>query len=123
MNFCKAAIAEAQLIVAACVVVLSPTIAGAQSYPTKPIRMISPYAAGGGSDTLARIIGQKLNESWGQPVVVDNRPSSGGNLGAELVAKAAPDGYTLFVTPSAVLTINPHCMPGCATILSRISYR
>ncbi len=79
-----------------------------QDYPTKPIRLISPYAAGGGSDTLARIIGQKLLESWGQPVVVDNRPSSGGNLGAELVAKAAPDGYTLFVTPSAVLTINPH---------------
>jgi tripartite-type tricarboxylate transporter receptor subunit TctC len=80
----------------------------AQSYPSKPIRLISPYAAGGGSDTLARIIGQKLFESWNQPVIVDNRPSSGGNLGAELVAKAAPDGYTLFVTPSAVLTINPH---------------
>jgi tripartite-type tricarboxylate transporter receptor subunit TctC len=83
-------------------------VAAAQAYPSKPIRLISPYAAGGGSDTLARIIGQKLNESWGQPVVVDNRPSAGGNLGAELVAKAAPDGYTLFVTPSAVLTINPH---------------
>ncbi len=84
------------------------TVATAQMYPTKPIRLITPYAPGGGSDTLARVIGQKLNESWGQPVVVDNRPSSGGNLGAELVAKAAPDGYTLFVTPSAVLTINPH---------------
>lgn len=77
-------------------------------YPTKPIRLISPYAAGGGSDTLARIIAQKLNESWGQPVVVDNRPSGGGILGAELVAKAPPDGYTLLITPSAVLTINPH---------------
>ncbi len=80
----------------------------APNYPTKPIRLISPYAAGGGSDTLARIIAQKLNESWGQPVVVDNRPSGGGVLGAELVAKAAPDGYTLLITPSAVLTINPH---------------
>jgi len=89
-------------------VVAALPMAHAQSYPTKPIRLITPYAAGGGSDTLARVIGQKLNESWGQPVVVDNRPSSGGNLGAELVAKAAPDGYTLFVTPSAVLTINPH---------------
>ncbi len=78
------------------------------TYPSKPIRLISPYAPGGGSDTLARIIGQKLLESWGQPVVVDCRPSSGGILGAELVARAAPDGYTLFVTPSAVLTINPH---------------
>ncbi len=102
--------------IAACALMTAVAAAGAQStstssgqaYPTKPIRLISPYAAGGGSDTLARIIGQKLLESWGQPVVVDNRPSAGGNLGAELVAKAAPDGYTLFVTPSAVMTINPH---------------
>lgn len=78
------------------------------AYPVKPIRMISPYAAGGGSDTLARILGQKLFEAWGQPVVVDNRPGSGGIIGAETVARATPDGYTLFVTPSAVLTINPH---------------
>ena len=102
--------------IAACALMTAVAAAGAQptstssgqAYPTKPIRLISPYAAGGGSDTLARIIGQKLLESWGQPVVVDNRPSAGGNLGAELVAKAAPDGYTLFVTPSAVMTINPH---------------
>ncbi|HTD90769.1 MAG TPA: tripartite tricarboxylate transporter substrate-binding protein, partial [Burkholderiales bacterium] len=67
--------------------VVFTSVAVAQSYPGKPIRLISPYAAGGGSDTLARIIGQKLFESWNQPVVVDNRPSSGGNLGAELVAK------------------------------------
>lgn len=80
----------------------------AQPYPIKPIRLISPYAAGGGSDSLARVIAQKLNESWGQPVIVDARPSSGGVLGAEIAAKAAPDGYTLFVTPSAVVTINPH---------------
>ena len=98
--------------VALCALVCAPVVyaqaPATGTYPSKPIRLISPYAAGGGSDTLARIIGQKLLESWGQPVVVDNRPSSGGNLGAELVAKAAPDGYTLFVTPSAVLTINPH---------------
>ncbi|MCX7137355.1 MAG: tripartite tricarboxylate transporter substrate binding protein [Proteobacteria bacterium] len=78
------------------------------AFPVKPIRMISPYAAGGGSDTLARILGQKLFAAWGQPVVVDNRPGSGGIIGAETVARATPDGYTLFVTPSAVLTINPH---------------
>lgn len=86
----------------------TPLTSAAQRYPAKPIRLISPYAPGGGSDTLARIIGQKLLESWSQPMIVDNRPSSGGTLAAELVAKAAPDGYTLFVTPSAVLTINPH---------------
>ena len=92
---------------AACAIAQSPQRA-TDAYPTKPIRMITPYAAGGGSDTLARIIGQKLLESWGQAVVVDNRPGAAGSLGAELAARAVPDGYTLFVTPSAVLTINPH---------------
>jgi tripartite-type tricarboxylate transporter receptor subunit TctC len=90
----------------ACVFAVSGV--NAQQYPAKPIRMISPYASGGGSDTLARILGQKLYEAWGQPVVVDNRPGGGGILGAETVARAASDGYTLLVTPSAVLTINPH---------------
>src|SRR5262245_50548621 len=80
----------------------------AQSYPNKPIRLISPYAAGGGSDILARLMGQWLTASWGQPVVIENRPGAGGSIGAEVTAKAQPDGYTLFVTPSAVLTINPH---------------
>jgi len=80
----------------------------AQTYPSKPVRLISPYASGGGSDTLARILGQKLYEAWGQPVVVENRPGAAGTLGAETVARATPDGYTLLVTPSAVLTINPH---------------
>ena len=80
----------------------------AQTYPLKPVRLISPYASGGGSDTLARILGQKLYEAWGQPVVVENRPGAAGTLGAETVARATPDGYTLLVTPSAVLTINPH---------------
>ena len=80
----------------------------AQTYPSKPVRLISPYASGGGSDTLARILGQKLYEAWGQPVVVENRPGAAGTLGAETVARATADGYTLLVTPSAVLTINPH---------------
>ena len=80
----------------------------AQTYPARPIRLISPYAAGGGSDTLARLMGQWLTASWGQPVVIENRPGAGGSLGAEAAAKAQPDGYTLLVTPSAVLTINPH---------------
>ena len=86
-----------------------------QAYPNKPIRLISPYAPGGGSDTLARIIGPKLTESWGQPVIIENRPGAAGSIGAEAAAKATPDGYTLLVTPSAVLTINPH-------IYSRLRY-
>jgi tripartite-type tricarboxylate transporter receptor subunit TctC len=84
---------------------------GPSPYPTKPIRMISPYAPGGGSDTLARTIGPKLTEAWGQPVVVENRPGAAASIGAEAAAKATPDGYTLLVTPSAALTINPHIYP------------
>ena len=81
------------------------------AYPVKPIRMISPYAPGGGSDTLARTIGPKLVEAWGQPVVVENRPGAAASIGTEAAAKATPDGYTLLVTPSAALTINPHIYP------------
>jgi tripartite-type tricarboxylate transporter receptor subunit TctC len=84
---------------------------GLAPYPTKPIRLISPYAPGGGSDTLARTIGPKLTEAWGQPVVVENRPGAAASIGAEAAAKATPDGYTLLVTPSAALTINPHIYP------------
>jgi tripartite-type tricarboxylate transporter receptor subunit TctC len=67
----------------------------AQSYPAKPIRIIVPFPAGGIADLFGRVIGQKFSEAWGQPVVVDNRPGAGGNIGAEIVAKSPPDGYTL----------------------------
>jgi tripartite-type tricarboxylate transporter receptor subunit TctC len=72
----------------------------AQNYPSKPIRLIVPYAPGGGNDTLSRAIGQKLTQSLGQPLVVDNRAGSGGVIGADIVAKAAPDGYTLLMASS-----------------------
>jgi tripartite-type tricarboxylate transporter receptor subunit TctC len=67
----------------------------AQSYPAKPIRIVVPFPAGGIADLFGRVIGQKFTEAWGQPTVVDNRPGAGGNIGADLVAKAPPDGYTL----------------------------
>lgn len=76
-----------------------------RSYPTRPIRMIVSFAPGGSVDLVARLIGQRLAEAWGQQVVVDNRPGAGGNLSAELAAKAAPDGYTLYVC-SASLVVN-----------------
>ena len=77
-----------------------PWLASAQTYPAKPIRIICSLAPGGGVDTTARLIGQKFNEAWGQPAVVENRPGAGGTIATEMVARAAPDGYTLLVTAS-----------------------
>jgi tripartite-type tricarboxylate transporter receptor subunit TctC len=88
------AILKAGLYVVACALAVS---AAAQEYPNKPIRLVAPFAPGGGTDVLARIVGQRLNERWGQAVVVDNRPGAGGNIGADLVAKSSPDGYTLML--------------------------
>ena len=76
---------------------LAPLALHAQDYPVKPVRFVIGYTAGGSNDTVARIIGQKLSESWGQNVVVDNRAGAGGTIGADHVVKVAPDGYTLFV--------------------------
>jgi tripartite-type tricarboxylate transporter receptor subunit TctC len=78
----------------------------AQAYPTKPIRFIAPFAAGGALDTLTRTIAGRMQESWGQPVVVENRTGAGGNIGTDLVAKAAPDGYTLVMGTIATHAIN-----------------
>jgi len=73
----------------------------AQAYPTKAIRYVVPFAAGGGVDTLARAVAAKLNAAWNVPVVVDNRPGAGGNIGTEIVAKSPPDGYTLLMAPNS----------------------
>ena len=78
----------------------------AQTYPAKAVRLVVPFLAGGSTDIVGRTVAQKLNEMWGQPVVVDNRPGGGTTIGTEAVARAAPDGYTLLVTP-APFTINP----------------
>src|SRR5829696_8395747 len=80
----------------------------AQSYPDKPIRLIVGDAPGGSPDTLGRLLAQRLTESLGQPVVVDNKPGAGGLLAAELAAKAPPDGYTLFMNTTSVWAILPN---------------
>jgi len=79
----------------------------ATAYPERPIRLLVPFAPGGGADTLARIVTPKLHQMLGQPWVVDNRGGAGGNLAAEIVAHASPDGYTVFEGFSTVLTVNP----------------
>lgn len=81
--------------------------AAAQNYPAKPIKIVVPFPAGGTSDVLARLLGQKMTENWGQPVVIENKPGSSGNLGADAVAKSAPDGYTLVLMDVGNLTIAP----------------
>ena len=77
-------------------------------YPEKPIRLIVPFAAGGGNDSVARLVGKRVSDSLGQQLVIDNRPGAGGVLGAELAAKAAPDGYTLFLGGVGSHAINPN---------------
>ena len=72
----------------------------AQSYPDKPVKLVVPFAAGGPADALGRILGEKLTQRWGQPVVIENRGGAGGNIGAAVVARAAPDGYTLLLNAS-----------------------
>lgn len=80
---------------------------GAQTYPVKAVKLVVPFAAGGGNDVFARVIGQKLAEQWKQAVVVENRPGAGGNIGADFVAKATPDGYSLLLGHTGTLAINP----------------
>jgi tripartite-type tricarboxylate transporter receptor subunit TctC len=101
------------LLALALALALACASAYAQTFPSKPVRLVVPFAPGGSSDIVARLIGQKLTELWGQQFVIDNRPGAGGALGAETVAKAAPDGYTIiFANPgpavhNVVLRKNP----------------
>jgi len=101
-------------LAAALLAALAVPPAAAQDYPVKPIRVVIGFSAGSGVDVSARIIGQKLNESWGQPVISDNRPGAGGTIAAQIAANANPDGYTL-LSISAAHVIAP-------TLYSRLPY-
>lgn len=93
--------------IAGVVVMLAACLAGAQSFPAKPLRIVSPYPPGGGNDTLARTLAPKLGEHLGQQVIVDNRPGANTIIGTEHAARSAPDGYTMVLVPN-VLAINPY---------------
>ena len=94
--------------IAAVAALIAASTAASQTYPVKPVRVIVPFPAGGGTDLFARAIAQKLSGAMGQQFVVDNRSGAGGAIGCELVAKAQPDGYTLLITSSSTHSINPH---------------
>src|SRR3954463_3871329 len=92
--------------VAAIVLALMPlTSVLAQEFPSKPVRFVVPYAAGGSGDLLARLLGTKLSAMWGQQVVIDNKPGAGGLIGTEFAARSEPDGYTLYLATNGPLTI------------------
>ena len=97
----------------AMMILLLPLLGGAgpafaQAFPSKPVKLVIPFPPGGPLDLAGRAIGQKLQDAWGQPVVIENRPGAGGNIGADAVAKAAPDGYTLVMGALSTHAVNPH---------------
>ena len=94
--------------IAAAAVCISLGNASAQTWPSRPVKIVVPFSAGGTTDVVARIVGQKLGELWNQSVVIENRAGAGGNLGADAVAKAPNDGYTLLMASGSILTVNPH---------------
>ena len=96
------------IVVATAVLALSASPADAQNYPARPVRVVVPFSPGGATDIVTRIVAQRLTEAWGQQVVVDNRAGAAGNIGGDIVAKAAPDGYTLLMTSGSIVTANPH---------------
>ena len=97
-----------------CALTLAPGIAGAQTYPVKPVRIVVGVPPGGGTDILGRVLARRLSEVHGQQFVVENRPGAGTVIGAELVAKSAPDGYTLLLAINA-LAANHTCIKSCRT--------
>lgn len=90
-----------------CIAALVVASASAQSYPNKPVKLLVGFPAGGGLDVLARIVGQRVSEQWGQPIIIENKPGAGSNIAGDVAAKSTPDGYTLLHTNIALMSINP----------------
>jgi|SRR5438034_2020835 len=105
---CLSRFALAALLAVLATLAMLASAAPGEPYPTRPIRLLVSFPPGGASDLIARTLGQPLSVRLGQPVVVENRPGSNGNLAGELAAHAAPDGYTLLLAPSSLLAVNPH---------------
>jgi tripartite-type tricarboxylate transporter receptor subunit TctC len=99
-----------KILVSASALALSGSLARAQSWPNRFVRLIVPYPAGGGADAIARIVGQRLTEMWGQQVSIENKGGAGGNIASDAAAKSAPDGYTMYLG-AEFLSTNPHVYP------------
>ena len=98
----------AVLLTIAAALALSLTARAQDAWPNRSVRIVVPFAAGGATDVVARALGKDLGDLWGQAVVIDNRGGAGGNIGADVVAKSPPDGYTLLMASGSILTVNPH---------------
>ena len=98
---------QIRLALALCAALVLPAAAGAQSYPTKPVHLIATYPPGGSSDLMARILGKKLSDIWGQQVIVDNKPGAAGSIGMEYAAHQSPDGYAFVIGNLGPVAVNP----------------
>jgi len=96
------------LILLGAIALVAPPMAGAQAYPSRPVKLVVPFPPGGSLDIAGRLIAQRLTEMWGQAVVVENKPGAGGNIGADFVAKSTPDGYTILLGALSTHAVNPN---------------
>lgn len=108
MNNVKSKLPNRRQIIGLAAAAMSlPTLAQTSSFPQKPVRIVVPYTTGGSNDVIARLLAQQLQEAWGQPVVVENKPGAAGNIGSSDIAKSAPDGHSLLLTNINIVSMNP----------------